>query len=209
MAYPGPFNGPTYADGWCNILRIAHSSSFKRIIRVGLWGMWLAGVAHETMGARVWVNFSLAASRAFFTSLFLRYILPAFWSDLIAKFTPHLPVHGKCGSRQAACLSFLAVRLLGLRFWRGRSDGSPLKSHCWNPTLSPATSCSSFPSQLCLGWIVMYGLYSKGRKNYILKILSFLFIKLIGASNKDTIFYDIPKWQIVELLSFMLMSITS
>lgn len=169
MAYPETFNGPTYADGWCNILRIAHSSSFKRIIGAGMWGMWLAGVAHETMGAWFWVNFSLAASRTFFTSLFLDYILPAFWSDLISKCTLHLPIHGKCGTRQAACLSFLAVRLLGLQFWRGRSDESPLKSHCWNPTLSTATSCSSFPSELRIGWIVIYGLYSKGRKTTFFK----------------------------------------
>lgn len=84
-----------------------------------MWGMWLAGVAHETMGAWFWVNFSLAASRTFFTSLFLDYILPAFWSDLISKFTLHLPIHGKCGTRQAACLSFLAVGCLAFSFEEG------------------------------------------------------------------------------------------
>lgn len=141
MAYPETFNGPTYADGWCNILRIANSSTFKRIIGTGAWGVWLAGAAHWSMGAQFWVDFSLAARGSRYTSLSLDYVPPGFLSDFIAIFTLHLPIHGKWGTRQAACLSFLVLRLLGLQFWIGRSYRPPPKSHCWNPTLSQATFC--------------------------------------------------------------------
>lgn len=172
MAYPRHLMGPLMLmDGviFWGSHTVALLREWSELAREGCG---LLELHTEAAGAQFWVNFSLAASEPGYTSLSLDYIVPGFPSDLIAKFTLHLPIHGKWGTRQAACLSFLTVRLLGPQFWVERSNGTPLRSHCWNPALSQWLSVDpSHPTCISVGFWYM-ACTARGRRDYNFKIPS-------------------------------------